>query len=45
MKLMSDSDRSHLASLAKPTAAFSPLYQQIKGMLVRALDEGEWKPG
>ena len=26
-------------------AAFSPLYQQIKDLLVRALDRGDWKPG
>ncbi|MCX7221347.1 MAG: GntR family transcriptional regulator, partial [Burkholderiales bacterium] len=26
-------------------AAFSPLYQQIKALLVQALDAGEWKPG
>ena len=26
-------------------AAFSPLYQQIKTLLLRALDQGEWKPG
>jgi GntR family transcriptional regulator len=26
-------------------AAFSPLYQQIKALLVMALDAGEWKPG
>ena len=26
-------------------AAFSPLYQQIKALLVQALDGGEWKPG
>jgi GntR family transcriptional regulator len=25
--------------------AFSPLYQQIKGLLVRSLQSGEWKPG
>ena len=25
--------------------AFSPLYQQIKRLLVAALDEGEWRPG
>jgi GntR family transcriptional regulator len=25
--------------------AFSPLYQQIKGLLVRSLQAGEWKPG
>jgi GntR family transcriptional regulator len=26
-------------------ASFSPLYQQIKQLLLRALDQGEWKPG
>jgi len=26
-------------------ASFSPLYQQIKQLLLRALDLGEWKPG
>jgi GntR family transcriptional regulator len=26
-------------------AAFSPLYQQIKDLLVQALDRGDWKPG
>jgi len=25
--------------------AFSPLYQQIKALLVRSLQQGEWKPG
>ncbi len=28
-----------------PTAAFSPLYQQIKSLLVQSLERGEWKPG
>ncbi|NYT63029.1 GntR family transcriptional regulator [Alcaligenaceae bacterium] len=27
------------------SAAFSPLYQQIKGLLLQSLDHGEWKPG
>jgi len=27
------------------TPAFSPLYQQIKTLLVRSLQAGEWKPG
>jgi GntR family transcriptional regulator len=31
------------ATLARP--AFSPLYQQIKSLLVRSLQEGEWLPG
>lgn len=26
-------------------AAFSPLYRQIKDLLVQSLDRGEWKPG
>ena len=29
----------------EPTPAFSPLYQQIKGLLTRSLQSGEWKPG
>lgn len=31
------------APLATP--AFSPLYQQIKGLLLQSLQSGEWKPG
>jgi GntR family transcriptional regulator len=27
------------------SAAFSPLYQQIKALLLQGLDRGEWKPG
>ena len=26
-------------------AAYSPLYQQIKALLLQSLDRGEWKPG
>ena len=25
--------------------AFSPLYQQIKGLILQSLQQGEWKPG
>lgn len=25
--------------------AFSPLYQQIKGLILQSLEQGEWKPG
>lgn len=32
-------------SLKSPAAAFSPLYKQIKDLLVHSLHEGEWKPG
>jgi GntR family transcriptional regulator len=31
------------AGLATP--AFSPLYQQIKGLILQSLQSGEWKPG
>lgn len=27
------------------TPAFSPLYQQIKSLILRSLQQGEWKPG
>ncbi len=32
-------------ALADPTPSFSPLYQQIKALLTRSLQQGEWKPG
>jgi GntR family transcriptional regulator len=30
---------------AGATPAFSPLYQQIKGLILHSLQSGEWKPG
>lgn len=50
------SNRAMSAVLPKPPArqaarsadvapAFSPLYRQIKGLILRALQSGEWKPG
>ena len=30
---------------ASPTPAFSPLYQQIKALILKSLQAGEWKPG
>jgi GntR family transcriptional regulator len=30
---------------ASATVAFSPLYQQIKGLILQSLQSGEWKPG
>ena len=30
---------------ASNTPAFSPLYQQIKGLILQGLQAGEWKPG
>lgn len=31
--------------MAPPNPTFSPLYQQIKGLLIQSLQNGEWKPG
>lgn len=33
------------ADAGAATPAFSPLYQQIKGLLLQSLQAGEWKPG
>lgn len=40
----STTDRAPLAERSA-SAAFSPLYQQIKALLLQSLDRGEWKPG
>lgn len=40
---MSASESQAAEVLASPT--FSPLYQQIKAMLVKQLQAGEWRPG
>ena len=45
---MSDSpstDRGAVPDRSASSAAFSPLYQQITGLLLQSLDRGEWKPG
>ena len=34
-----------VAHIGQATAAFSPLYQQIKGLMLQSLQAGEWKPG
>ncbi len=34
-----------VGSLELATPAFSPLYQQIKGLILQSLQSGEWKPG
>ena len=41
---MSD-DRTGDSARAGRPAVFSPLYQQIKDLLVQGLERGEWKPG
>jgi GntR family transcriptional regulator len=33
------------AGAVLPTPAFSPLYQQIKSLILQSLQSGEWKPG
>jgi len=33
------------ADVAPPAPAFSPLYQQIKALILESLQSGEWKPG
>ena len=33
------------SSAGLPAPAFSPLYQQIKGLILQSLQSGEWKPG
>mgnify|MGYP002776457276 CR=1 FL=1 len=37
-------DPASLAS-TNQTPAFSPLYQQIKSLILNSLRSGEWKPG
>ncbi len=36
---------SLLQPVAETPVAFSPLYQQIKGLILQSLQSGEWKPG
>ena len=40
-----DSSVLSQGAAAAPTPAFSPLYQQIKGLILHSLQHGEWKPG
>ena len=37
--------RTRTARQAGEGAAFSPLYRQIKDLLIQSLERGEWKPG
>lgn len=34
-----------MPDMAHESPTFSPLYRQIKGLILRALDDGEWLPG
>jgi GntR family transcriptional regulator len=40
-----DQTPSSSAENAQATPAFSPLYQQIKALILQSLQAGEWKPG
>ena len=46
---MSSGSSVHTENAAPPAEgaapAFSPLYQQIKGLILQSLQSGEWKPG
>lgn len=37
--------RASAGSWSGQAPAFSPLYQQIKGLILQGLERGEWKPG
>src|SRR5256885_16650032 len=37
--------RSPTIGAGASTPAFSPLYQQIKGLILQSLEAGEWRPG
>ena len=41
----SDSPAQTAGAAGLPAPAFSPLYQQIKGLILQSLQTGEWKPG
>jgi GntR family transcriptional regulator len=40
-----ESGTSAPAPASSPSPTFSPLYQQIKGLITQSLETGEWKPG
>ncbi len=41
----SDLDTALRPAAETPTPAFSPLYQQIKSLILQSLESGEWRPG
>ncbi len=45
MATSSNSSSLHAAGTVGAAPVFSPLYQQIKALITRSLQEGEWKPG
>ncbi|UCV01528.1 GntR family transcriptional regulator [Acidovorax radicis] len=45
LPFVADSPPTPSGSVGASTPAFSPLYQQIKGLILQSLQQGEWKPG
>lgn len=45
LPLNADNPAQPLAGTGSATPAFSPLYQQIKTLILQSLQGGEWKPG
>ncbi len=45
MSVRTDSPPASPHALSAASPSFSPLYLQIKGLITRALQAGEWKPG
>jgi GntR family transcriptional regulator len=43
--LPAQDDAARADAAPQATPAFSPLYQQIKGLILQSLQAGEWKPG
>jgi GntR family transcriptional regulator len=43
--MSSETSLTSSAPVAGSAPAFSPLYQQIKGLVLQSLQSGEWKPG
>src|SRR3954451_10062009 len=43
--LPAQDDTASTEALLPATPAFSPLYQQIKVLILQSLQDGEWKPG
>lgn len=43
--LAADNPATPSGAAGAATPAFSPLYQQIKGLILQSLQQGEWKPG
>lgn len=45
LPFVADNPPTPPGSVGASTPAFSPLYQQIKGLILQSLQQGEWKPG